>query len=80
MYKRENEGSFISSNQIHNYNTRNSNKVAVPSHKTTFFEKSAYFATAKIYDNLPILLRNIKNETLFEYLLKKILINKEYVL
>jgi hypothetical protein len=78
MYKRENEGSYISSNQIHNYNTRNSNKVAVPSHKTTLFEKSAYFATAKIYDNLPILLRNIKNETLFENLLKKILINKEY--
>jgi hypothetical protein len=42
------------------------------------FEKRAYFATAKIYDNLPIILRNIKNETLFENLLKKILINKEY--
>jgi hypothetical protein len=63
MYRRENEGSYIRCNQIHNYNTRNSNKVAVPSHKTTLFETSAYFATAKIYDKLPILLRNIKNET-----------------
>jgi hypothetical protein len=42
------------------------------------FEKSAYFATAKIYDNLTILLRNIKNKTLFENLLKNFLINKEY--
>jgi hypothetical protein len=42
------------------------------------FEKSPYFTTAKYHDNLPPIIRNIKNETLFENLFKKILVNKEY--
>lgn len=78
MFRRENEGSYIKNNQIHKYNTRNNNKISVPSHSTALFEKSPYYVTAKIYDNLPSILRNIKNEVLFENLIKKILIHKEY--
>jgi hypothetical protein len=47
MYKGNNEGAVINNNQIHNYNTRNNSKISVPSQKTTLFEKSQCFTTAK---------------------------------
>jgi hypothetical protein len=75
MYKeRMKDPILISNNQIHNYNTRNSNKVSILP-KPTLFEKGLYFITVKYYDNLPALMKNIKNEILFENLLEKILIH-----
>jgi hypothetical protein len=42
----------------------------------TRMEISPYFQNAKFYDNLPSIMRNLKNDTLFKNLLKKLL--KEY--
>jgi hypothetical protein len=78
MYKRNNSDSYVTNNHVHQYQTRNSSKVVVPSHKSSLLERSPYYITAKIYDQLPSLLRNIKNDVLFKTLLKKILTHKEY--
>jgi hypothetical protein len=52
--------------------------VAIPVHSTTKIEKSPYFQTAKYYDNLRSSLWNLKNDTLFKNLRKKLLEEKEY--
>jgi hypothetical protein len=38
----------------------------MPAHNTTKIEKSPYFQTAKFYYNLPSIMRNLKNDTLFK--------------
>jgi hypothetical protein len=77
MFKRNYPNYYTNNNDIHKYQTRNCNKV-VPKHKSKFFEKSPYYVSAKIYDNLPATLRNLNSDKLFRNLLKKILIFKEY--
>jgi hypothetical protein len=77
MYKRKNPNLNLLNKDLHSYNTRNKNKVAIPVHNTTKIKKSPCFQNAKFYDNLPSSLRNLKNDTLFKNLLKKLLLDKE---
>jgi hypothetical protein len=77
MYKRKNPNLYHLNKDLHSYNTRNKNKVAIPVHNTTKIKKRSYFPTAKFYDNLPSSLRDLKNDILFKNLLKKLLVDKE---
>jgi hypothetical protein len=61
----------------HNYNTRNKNRLDLPCHKTTQFEKSPFYLIAKIY-NLPVKFVNISEKNKLKLSLKTYLINKEY--
>jgi hypothetical protein len=78
VFKLEHNESFIKSQDVHQYNTRNKNNVMVPKHRSTLFESSPYYVTAKLFDKLPVILKNIKNVTFFKNLFKKVLIAKEY--
>jgi hypothetical protein len=77
-YKRKNPNLYHLNKDLHSYNTRNKNKVVLPVHSTTKIKQIPYFQTTKFYDNLPSSLRNLKNDTLFKNLLKKLLVDKEY--
>jgi hypothetical protein len=78
MYRRVRPQLYTLNTDLHGYETRNKNKISIPVHKTTFYEKSPYYITAKIYDHLPLVLKNIKNDMFFKNLLKKILVGLEF--
>ncbi|XP_074040888.1 rho GDP-dissociation inhibitor isoform X1 [Leptinotarsa decemlineata] len=50
------------SNNMH-INTRQCNKLAIPSHKSTYYEKGAYYQAIKAYSSLP---KELKNITVFK--------------
>jgi hypothetical protein len=78
MYRKLHQDKFILNSQIHQYNTRNKSKSITQKHDSTFFEKSPHYNSAKLFNYLPRILRDINNVTLFKNLLKKILISKVY--
>jgi hypothetical protein len=51
------------------YTTNKNKRLA---HNTTKIEKSLYFQTVKFDDNLPLIIKNLKNDILFKKMFKKL--------
>ena len=78
VFKKQYPNLYNSHSDLHSYNTRNRDKVALPIHSSNFISNSSYYRSAVLYDHLPQILRNIKNVTLFKTVLKKLLVDREY--
>jgi hypothetical protein len=78
MFKFNNPNLFEANSDLHSYNTRNKNNIALPVHSSNTVGKSPYYLTAIFFDHLPLVLRKIKNLNLFKNLLMKLLTDKEY--
>jgi hypothetical protein len=68
MHRKLNPEEYILNENIHPYNTRNKLKVAVESHSSNIVEKSPHYCSAKLYDFLPLNIRNVTNRDLFKFL------------
>ena len=62
---------FHSSEQIHNYNTRNKDLIHLPLAKTTKFQTSFKYNAAKSWNTLPRNLRHDLSLTSFKLIVKK---------
>jgi hypothetical protein len=78
MYRKLHPKEYVLNEHVHNYNTRNKSKSVVPKHTSNIIEKSPLYNSAKMYDFLPQIMRNIINVVLFKNVLKKILVLKMY--
>lgn len=77
-FKFNNSALFETNYDLHDYNTRNKEKVAIPCHSSSRLSRSPYYIAGTFFDHLPSLLRMVKNVNLFKNLLRKILVDKEY--
>lgn len=66
------------STNIHNYNTRNKNDLAIPFHKLALFEKSIKFLGPKIFNILPNLVKDSTCLGSFKRTLKAFLAEKAF--
>ena len=53
LYVRANLHLFSNNSSNHNYLTRNGEKLLLPQHRTTAYQRSAYYNCVKVYNNLP---------------------------
>jgi len=60
----------------HRYNTRHRNRMQLPKHKTTAFEKGLLFAGQRLFNKLPLNLQNEKCPLRFKLAIKKYLLLK----
>ena len=58
----------------HKYTTRSSD-LLVPSHNSTLFEKSPYYCCIKLYNSLPLELKNVNNFNFYKRRVKTILLD-----
>lgn len=63
---------------IHCYDTRSRNKLCIPSHRTKIFEKCPTYVGKKLYNRLPVTIKNIHDNSLFSTAIKKMLIRRTY--
>jgi hypothetical protein len=48
---------------LHNYNTRTSNDLHLPTATLTRYQRGAYYSGVKIYNQLPAYIKNVDNDT-----------------
>ena len=64
----------MTNNENHNLDTRQRNNLYLPQADLTIYQKGAYFSGIKIFNNLPLEIKNIAdNQNKFKIALKKIL-------
>lgn len=68
---------FAEFEKNHVYNTRNDNKLNIPAHRLTLFEKSCLYAAIKCYNKLPIEIQNLSNVKHFKFKVKQYLVQVE---
>lgn len=61
---------------VHSYNTR-SNNVLYPQHRLTLTEKSPYYMCVKLFNKLPLHMKNITSLKALKRILKQVLIETE---
>lgn len=60
------------------YDLRQTNRILIPKHRTSFFERQAYSSSIKLFNHLPSRLRAESSVKRFKIHLKSFLISKEY--
>lgn len=70
-------GDFACNGDCHEYNTRNRTGLAVAAHSTSKFEKSPSYSGAKLYNKLPMSVRQLSYKP-FKRALKSFLVQKAY--
>ena len=78
MFVRKNPNRFASNKSKSNINTRNQNKLSIPTHTTSKFEKSPYYMCITAHNKLPPNLVNEPSHNIFRNIIKKTLIEKAY--
>lgn len=78
LYVRSNINSFIKNTNFHKYNTRNKNDLCIPIHDLSTFERSPVYMGIKIYNYLPIVIKNVTSVGLFKTELLKFLQNNVF--
>ena len=64
----------MTDNENHNLDTRQRNNLYLPQANLTIYQKGAYYSGIKIFNNLPLEIKNIAdNQNKFKIALKKIL-------
>lgn len=76
VYDHKNE--FNTNYRISGLNTRNASAFSLPKHRTTSFERSTEYMGMKIFNHLPMSLKNIDNRNKFKLSAKEYFINNPY--
>ena len=76
LYIYQHKNNLTKLGESHDHNTRHRNTLAFPRHNTTKFEKQVIYNGLKLYNKLPIHIREIKEIKKFKHSLKKFLIDK----
>jgi len=64
----------MTDNENHNLDTRQRNNLYLPQANLTIYQKGAYYSGIKIFNNLPLEIKNIAdNQNKFKIALKKFL-------
>ena len=64
---------FVFNDQVHQYNIRNKKDLYINSCNTTFGKRDSRFGAASLWNNLPLSLKNVSSEKLFNNKLKMLL-------
>jgi hypothetical protein len=74
MFVVQNKNIFLINNGNHNLDTRQRNNLILPQANSTIYQKGAYYLGIKIFNNLPLEIKNVAgNQTKFKIALKKFL-------
>lgn len=73
----ENKHFFQSCDQLHKYSTRNKSDLYPIIPTTTYIQKNVYHSLIKIYNKVPLTLRNLDNKVTYKKL-KNLLLRKAY--
>lgn len=68
-----NQSGFETRADVHNYNTRHSNLLCLSQHNHSYFERSPVYSGIKLYNTLPLGLRQLPVSRAFKSRLKKFL-------
>jgi hypothetical protein len=75
LYMMNNKQLFMDNSKVHNYNTRISNDLHLPTATLTRYQRGAYYSGVKIYNQLPAYITNVDNDTrVFKKTLKRFLL------
>ena len=55
----QNKNLFLTNNENHNLDTRQRNNLYVPETNLTIYQKGAYYSGIKIFNNLPLEIKNV---------------------
>jgi hypothetical protein len=74
MFVVQNKNPFLTNNENHNLDTRQRNNLYLPQANITTYQKGAYYSGIKIFNNLPLEIKNVAgNQKKFKIALKKFL-------
>jgi len=74
MFVVQNKNFFSTNNENHNLDTRQRNNLYLPQANLTIYQKGAYYLGIKIFNNLPLEIKNVAgNQKKFKIALKKFL-------
>jgi hypothetical protein len=74
MFVVQNKNLFLTNNKNHNLETRQRNNLYLPQANITICQKGAYYSWIKIFNNLPLGIKNVAgNQKKFKIALKKFL-------
>jgi hypothetical protein len=81
LYMMNNKHLFMDNSKVHNYNTRSSNDLHLPTASLTRYQRGAYYSGVKIYNQLPAYIKNVDNDTrVFKKTLKRFLLFNSFYL
>lgn len=76
MFVVQNKNFFLENNENHNFDTRQRKNLHLPQTNLTIYQKGAYYSGIKIYNKLPLEIKNTAgNQKKFKTALKKFLYN-----
>jgi len=74
MFVVQNKYLFLTNNENHNLDTRQRNNLYLPQANLTIYQKGAYYSGIKIFNNLPLEIKNVAgNQKQFKIALKRFL-------
>jgi ABC-type transporter Mla maintaining outer membrane lipid asymmetry ATPase subunit MlaF len=75
MFVVQNKNLFLTNNDNHHLDTRQRNHLYLPQTKLTIYQKGAYYSGIKIFNNLPLEIKNVagNQKKKIKIALKKIL-------
>lgn len=76
LFVRSNIDKFETNGQLHSYPTRSMHNLRTVPHRTTAFEKSAGYAGARFFNEIPDSIKSLESLKLFKKRLKEYLIDK----
>jgi len=59
MFVVQNKNLFLTNNENHNLDTRQRNNLYLPQENLTIYQKGAYYSGIKIFNNLPLEVKNV---------------------
>ena len=79
MFVVQNKTLFLTNTQSYNLDTRQKNNLHLPQANLTIYQKGAYYSGIKIFNNLPLEIKNVAdNQKKFKTALKKFLYNYSF--
>jgi hypothetical protein len=74
MFVVQNKTLFFTNTENYNLDTRQKNNICLPQANLTIYQKGAYYSGIKIFNNLPLEIKNVAdNQNKFKIALKKFL-------
>jgi len=59
MFVVQNKNLFLTNNENHNLDTRQRNNLYLPQANLTIYQKGSYYSGTKIFNNLPLEIKNV---------------------
>jgi hypothetical protein len=80
LFVTKNKDQFVSNSQVHQINTRQTPNLYVPTANMAIYQKGVYYSGIKIYDHLPMAIKNLSDDkNKFRLALKRyLLLNSFY--